>query len=291
MAQSIDAPTVRIDAVRQRRMRIFDGPRFVAAYSIGAFRPYVYPVLTPGGVPVTEESPVDHPHHNSIWLGQDELNGHNLWKIGAGTGQVTGAAPQTAVVHTPDGLTAVFRHELEWQGVDGTPLLVERRVTAITSTPDATLIDVRSERRAVHGPVELGVTKEAGFGVRVLDQLDEDDGGTLVNSRGERGEAGTFDREAEWVDYWGTVAGRRAGVALFPHPDNPPHPWFTRAYGIVLCNHHRFGAQALSPDQTLTLRWRVAAHDGSTEEAGVAQLYERYLRAPSALEEALAWPA
>ena len=42
----------------------------------GAFRPYVFPVHTPAGFAVTSESPADHPHHHSIWVGADHLNLH-----------------------------------------------------------------------------------------------------------------------------------------------------------------------------------------------------------------------
>ncbi|MBI3970795.1 MAG: PmoA family protein [Chloroflexi bacterium] len=280
---------IRIDQPRGRRIRVYANGRFVAAYTLGQVRPYVYPVLTPSGLPVTEECPVDHPHHQSVWLGQDEVNGHNLWINGAGAGRVAGGAPVAVVGETPDGPAAIFRHELLWEAPDGTPLLRERRVTAITPAPAATLIDVVSERSPAAGPVVLGATKEAGFGLRVHDALDEQDGGTLVNDRGRQGEAGTFDQEADWIDYWGHLGDCAAGIALFPHPENPRHPWFTRAYGIVLANHNRFRSDTLEPGQVLRLRWRVAAHDGSTEAADVAGLYAGYLQAGrGGLDRALA---
>jgi hypothetical protein len=281
---------VTIGAASQRRLRVFAGGRFVAAYTLGQVRPYVYPVLTPSGLPVTEECPADHPHHQSVWLAQDEVNGHNLWLNSPGAGRITGPEPSCTVEETPDGPAAIFRQRLTWQAADGTALLHEQRTTAIAPTPGATIVDVVSERQPASEPVTLGATKEAGFGFRVLDMLDEADGGTLVNDRGGRGESGTFDKEADWVDYWGHIGGHPAGIALFPHPENPRHPWFTRAYGIVLCNHHRFGGETLQPGQTLRLQWRVVAHDGSTEEAGIAGLYADYLRAlRHGLDEALAW--
>jgi len=281
---------IRIDRPRQLRIRVLADGRFAAAYTLGHARPYVYPVLTPSGLPVTEECPADHPHHQSVWLAQDEVNGHNFWINGPAGGRIIGPEPASRVEETPDGPAAVFRQELTWQAADGTPVLTERRVTAIVPTPTATIVDVVSERRPAGGPVEFGSTKEAGFGFRVLDMLDEGDGGTLVNDRGGRGEAGTFDQEADWVDYWGHLGDRAAGIALFPHPQNPRHPWFTRAYGIVLANHHRFGGETLQPGQRLGLQWRVVAHDGSTEAADVPGLHARYLEAcRDGLEHALAW--
>ena len=40
----------------------------------GRQRPYVYPLMTPAGFPVTSECPADHPHHNSLWIGADHLH-------------------------------------------------------------------------------------------------------------------------------------------------------------------------------------------------------------------------
>ena len=84
---------IRIDKPRQRRLRVYAGARFVAAYTLGSFRPYVYPLLTPSGLPVTEECPPDHPHHQSVWLAQDEVNGHNLWVNSPQAGRIVGPEP------------------------------------------------------------------------------------------------------------------------------------------------------------------------------------------------------
>jgi hypothetical protein len=275
---------VHIAAHRGRRSRVYAGERMVAAYTIGEWRPYVYPLLTPAGIAVTDEAPADHHYHQSLWISHHNVNGHTFWINGEHAGKVAGRPPQQSVEPLPDGEAAIFRHDLVWQDPQGNPLLHERRVTAITPTPAATLVDVLSERYPAAGRVTFGATKEAGFGIRIHDSLNQDAGGTLVNDRGQQGEAETFDKDADWIDYWGQPGDYAAGLALFPHPGNPHHPWFTRAYGIVLANHHRTKPQTLDPDETLRLSWRVAAHDGSTEAAGVPALYRRYL---AALDEGL----
>ena len=266
---------LRIATPRNRRIRVYAGHRLAAAYTITDWRPYVYPLLTPSGFAVTDEAPADHPYHQSVWISHQLVNGHTFWING--DAKIGGPTPAFGVEELPDGSAAVFRHDLVWRGPDGVPVLSERRVTAVTPTPEATLVDVLSERRPEAGAVEFGATKEAGFGIRVHDSLNEDAGGTLVNDRGQKGEAGTFDQDADWIDYWGQPGDRAAGLALFPNPANPRHPWFTRSYGIVLANHHRTRPQTLHPGEVLRLSWRVAAHDESTEAAGVPGLYVRYL--------------
>ena len=55
----------------------------LTALSQGAFRAYLFPVYTPAGFAVTSESPLDHPHHNSLWIGADHVNCYLPFASGA----------------------------------------------------------------------------------------------------------------------------------------------------------------------------------------------------------------
>ncbi len=268
--------TLEIVRRNNGRLLVRQHDQLVAGYTVGPWRSYLYPVLTPRGLPLTEESPVDHPHHNSLWLGQDELNGHNLWLTRPGCGRVA----VTDLQHRVDGPAAVFVERNEWRAASGEPLLIEQRTTRITPAGAGEAchaIEIESVRRPAGGqPVVLGQTKEAGLGLRVLQQLDGEDGGTIEDALGRRGEAATFDQDADWVAYWGTMAGARVGIALLPHPANPRHLWFTRDYGIVVWNHVRHGAVTLAPGDEVRLRFQILAFDGDPAEAGVAARYAAY---------------
>ena len=50
----------------------WDG-RPVLGLSQNDHRAYLFPVCTPAGVPVTSESPTDHPHHNSVTVGAKSM--------------------------------------------------------------------------------------------------------------------------------------------------------------------------------------------------------------------------
>jgi len=271
--------TIEIQPLRDRRYRVYAGDRFIAGYTLGEYRPYVYPLCTPSGVPLTEEAPADHPHHQSLWLGQDEVDGVNFWLNEPGCGRVVGEGFSATVESTSVGSSALFRHDLSWRGPDGVVHLVERRTTAITPTKSAVVVDVRSQRRPAMREVELGATKEAGLGIRVHDVLDEDDGGGLRSSSGARGERAIFDSDADWVDYRASVAGRGVGIAVFPNPRNPRHPWFVRSYGLILLNHHRLHSQLLRRGDELDLSWRVAAYDGPAAASEITTMYHNYVDA------------
>ena len=65
-----------------------DGAPFTT-YDYSTFKkPILFPVIGPGGVPMTRSWPVvdgvegeakDHPHHKGIWFSFDDLNGRHFW--------------------------------------------------------------------------------------------------------------------------------------------------------------------------------------------------------------------
>ena len=145
------------------------------------------------------------------------------------------------------------------------------------------LLDLRFLFRATEGEIRFGQAKDGGLGLRVADSMDVEDGGVIVNSHGDRNEAGTFDRPADWIDFSGLVAGRVGGLALFNGPDVPPHPWFTRDYGPALSNFMRFEPYTVAAGEQLQLSFRVYLHDGDAAAAEVAQHYLAYSRPPERL--------
>src|SRR5947209_5466250 len=48
-------------------------------------RPFFSPVLAPDGTPVTNDQygQKEHPHHNSLWVGQGDVNGADHWSLNA----------------------------------------------------------------------------------------------------------------------------------------------------------------------------------------------------------------
>ena len=61
---------------KSHRINIYWRGRHITSLSQGKYRAYLFPVYTPQGFAVTTESPIDHPHHNSIWIGTDHLHCH-----------------------------------------------------------------------------------------------------------------------------------------------------------------------------------------------------------------------
>ena len=83
----------------------------------------------------------------------------------------------------------------------------------------------------------MGDSKEGTFAIRVVKALDSPPG-RMVNSESAVGEKAVWGKRADWVDYYGNVAGEDVGIAIFDNPKNLRHPtyWHVRDYGLFCAN-------------------------------------------------------
>ena len=95
--------------------------------------------------------------------------------------------------------------------------------------------------------VKFGDTKEGTFAIRLAAGLEEPQKksppkpprtGMMITSEGGKGEANTWGKRANWVDYAGELDGEKLGIAIFDNPANPKHPtyWHSRSYGLFAAN-------------------------------------------------------
>lgn len=141
-------------------------------------RPYLHPVRTLTGLPVTEAQPVDHRWHLGASLAMPDVSGTNLWggrTYVRGTGYTWrrdhGQIVHVEFLHQTDSCLV---HRLRWQDPDGRTLLEERRsLTArpLADRPDAWALDVAytltapAEREVVlRSPATNGRPGGAGYG-------------------------------------------------------------------------------------------------------------------------------
>ncbi|MCS7104768.1 MAG: PmoA family protein [Thermofilaceae archaeon] len=263
-------------------IRVARGSRHVASYKYKGVRiPYIYP-LNLDGICITEDSPRDHPHHNSLWTAHGDVNGIDFW---AGDGKVR----TLGFIRLVQGSAyAEIVAENSWE-VEGSSLLREIRRIRFWNTPSGEwLIDYEVLLKP-EGSVVLGDTKEAGIvSVRVANSMTVLNGGKITNSWGGVNEKEVWGRRAEWCDYSGPVAGSIYGIAVFDHPTNPRFPtyWHTRDYGLMTANI--FGLSSFigsrEGDMPLTrpagFHYRILVHRGWVHEAQVHLRYLNWLYPP-----------
>jgi hypothetical protein len=179
------------------------------------------------------------------------------------------------------------RAEFDLETPDGKAIAGETQAYIFRGDEHARIIDCEFTIHANHGPIKIGDSKEGTFAIRVVKAL-EPPLGHMVNSNGAAGEKAIWGKRADWVDYYGIVAGESVGLSVFDDPTNLRQPtyWHAREYGLLAANpfglreflhdKHQNGSFVISADGSLTLRYRVFIHHGDVHEAHVADAYNRY---------------
>jgi len=255
------------------------GGRALTCYRAHATQkyPYFYPVAGPvTGAPLTEESGDPYPHHRSLYIGCDRVNGANYWQEGLERGRIVSRGPAIA-----EGTAArvVITDACDW-ALDGRePDVTDTRRFTITAPSAALrLIDAEVTLTAARD-VTIERSNHSLFSIRAASDLTPLAGGHLVNSEGQAGEKATFGQPAKWCTFWAERPGGTEGIALMDHPGNPwqPCPWFTRDYGFMSptpLNWLEEPSMDLPAGTQVSLRYRVVAYAGTPEEAGLAALYD-----------------
>jgi hypothetical protein len=273
------------------------GQPFATVHAAAQPRPYVWPLVAPGGVAVTRNHPMgardgeqhDHPHHQSMWFAHGDVNGFDFWH-GKGHRERM-VLESTATKYASAGVVEV-RSDYSWRVDDDEVVLAETRRLRFEEHGDHRTVDATITLLATSGDVTFGDTKEGTFALRLHPALRVEGKvaeGQLVNSEGDAGKA-AWGKRARWLHSAGPVDGEQVGVAIFDHPDNLRHPtwWHARTYGLVAANPfgvHDFerkpkgtGDFVLKQGEELTLRYRVVVHRGAWPAERVDAAWRRWVR-------------
>jgi hypothetical protein len=295
-ARSVSKSSVRGVQLRKADDAVeinLDGRLFTRYVFKGAPKPYCYPIIGPTGKPVTRNYPMrevegetkDHPHHRSFWFTFGEVNDVDFWSESAKAGKIVHKSFERMESGSVYGL---LRTRNDWIAPDGKKVCEDTRELRIYHTKTGRMMDFQVTVQATDGPVTFGDTKEGMMGVRVASSMDVDRGqGHIVNSRGDR-DADAWGKQAEWCDYYGPVDGKTVGITIMDHPSSFRHPtyWHVRTYGLFAANP--FGLRDFKGDKTvdgsytipkgrhISFRYRVFIHQGSTQDADIADMYAAY---------------
>jgi hypothetical protein len=275
------------------RVRVLlDGELFTDYIYQNTPKPYLAPVLGPGGVRMTRGFPMeqiageqqDHPHHTGLWWAHGDINGLDLWHAGASL------KPIGEPMATDETITALY--ELHGNGPTG--VTIEQSIRFDRTLSGDRLIDITVTATAPQDePLVFGDTKEGTMAIRTHPALRltpaVPDGvtGRGVNSEGVTG-IPMWGLRATWVDYTGEIDGKPVGVAVFDHPENPRFPtwWMARDYGLVGANP--FGRMAFEPalgvpgemrvppGRSVTFKYRFLFHRYATNAARIPDAFARW---------------
>jgi hypothetical protein len=221
------------------------GSLFTEYHYTGGPRPYLYPIIGPGGVKMTRNWPLqevageerDHPHHKSLWFTHGDVNGVDFWADGTNKGKIVHVKFGQIKSGSDQG---IVEEQNRWMTPSNQCVLTEDRVLRFYGQGTIRIMDFETTLRPAEGAVVFGDTKEGSMAIRVAESMRVKGGlgkGHIVNSEGVR-DGDTWGKRADWCDYYGPVENRVVGVAMFDHPDNPRHPtwWHVRDYGLFAAN-------------------------------------------------------
>ena len=278
---TIQLPKGAVAGAHRRSLRWRD--RLILALTQSARRPYIYPLYTPSGQQVLEESPADHPHHNGVWVGADHvhcrfpLDGgrhedgtYNFYVNEVFQGRAAGRIETVSLAgHAIDER----RFEIVWGAPEGRILAREQRRITVRAGENAHLVDFTSELQPTEWPLLLGPTRHAYFGLRIAESMRVTAGGQLVDAAGARDQDEVLAGAASWVDYSGPLAaGAVAGVAILAGTGFDPPAWFATDWGVVQLNPFAVAPRLLAPDESVIQSMRLVVHDGGGDAAKLTVL-------------------
>lgn len=252
--------------------------------------PFFYPVNGPvSGKSVTAWNQAPYPHHSSLYISLDHVRSANVkhgnyWqpRHRLETGQVFSRNPRI-LENTANRV--VLQDEADWivPATESHQIRDKRTVTIWAPSPGIRIMDFEFTFQALKD-LSIGPTGHSFFSARMSPEIAvgckqrgadwADRGtGTIVDSLGNRNEAGTRERASDWCAYYGKNNGVTEGLAIIQHSANPFYPakWFNRDYGFMSPTPFAFdGRIPLQADETLTFRYRVVVFTGDHEAADIA---------------------
>jgi len=271
-------------------------------YGPSAPKPYLHPLRAADGTVVTRGYPMeeiagesrDHPHHRGLWYTHGDVNGYDFWMNEPGQHPKNGGS--ITLKGTPSAESGRIQASFEWKTPGGGLLLAENRTMTFSGDAKTRVIDFDVTFTAGAEKVKFADTKEGTFAIRLATPLEEPHKGAegvartgkMVATEGRMGESQVWGKTSPWVDYSGSIDGKPVGIAILDHPKNPKHPtfWHSRSYGLFAANpfgEHDFfndpardGGIAIDPGKAIRFRYRVIIHEGDTQTAGIADLYQKY---------------
>ncbi|MFF3562890.1 PmoA family protein [Streptomyces sp. NPDC002574] len=246
-------------------------------------RPYLHPLTTLGGVPVTDFMPADHPHHLGVSVAVPDVAGRNFWGgptfvRDRGHVELDDRGVQD-VVDGPAGGADGFTEELSWRA-DGGELLRERRTVAVRPLDeDCWVLDLAfaltnpGPRTLSLGSPATNGRPGAGYG-GFFWRAPSGPGRAAVFTADAEGETAVHGRTADWLALTG---GPWTLVLAGATEETRRDPWFVRVADYPGVGSALAWAERLPvpPGATVARRIVTAVVDGRLGRAEADALARR----------------
>jgi hypothetical protein len=240
-------------------------------------KPYFHPLATPGGTPLTDLRPPDHPWHRGLWFSWQQLNGLNYWEEDGKTGRSEAATELVESKLQPhDDGSATLKFSLSYHPWNAPAILTEQRTVEVTAPVNGSYeIQWRAEFTAVTNvtlartplPGEAGGKAHGGYAGLSLRLAKATRGGIFSNSAGDVGETTLHGKPADWIKY--SAGGGLPAVTIFDDAKNPGHPvkWYVNQ-GMPFFSPAPLFAKplTLASGEKLVLHYRIRITDHASQD-------------------------
>ncbi|GHC66875.1 PmoA family protein [Roseibacillus persicicus] len=297
--------TVAVEKGEKAKFRVEVGGELFTEYLTEGFsNPILYPIFNERGQGMTRDWPVtlegrageshDHPHHKSLFIGHEDINGVDFWHD---TREGDGRIEHARTIETRGGEgRALIRTFNLWKDAEGEVICSDTREMKFGELDGVRYLDLELNVHASHGELVFAEKKDGVVGLRTHPDLRltaapevgvDEVFGQAENSEGVTGKE-VWGKKANWVHYWGEIDGQAGGVAILAHPESAREPtwWHARDYGLVSANpfgpvkEGGDGELTLPEGESLTLRYRFLFHGREKEQIDISKFYAAYCAEP-----------
>ena len=262
-------------------------------------KPVLFPIITSEGTTITRGYPfatragerVDHPHHVGMWLNYESVNGFDFWNNSTAIKDRTkyGTIKHTGIVQTNGGYNkANLSVTADWVDTDGKgkTLLKEKTTYVFHAKGKQRIIDRITTLTAQNEEVVFKDVKDGMFAIRLARELEHpsDKPDVFVDANGI-----VWSTRGKWVNLSGKIKKEDISVAIIDHPSNVNYPtyWHARGYGLFAANplgEKVFSKDKkelnfkLSPNQSVTFRYRTVITSGKVSDEDLNKLAEQFAK-------------
>jgi len=294
------APSTRVSAVHDAAAATLsfavDGKEaFVYQHQASWAIPHIWPLRSPTGRPLTVQRTEPFPHHRSLWV---------VDRVQLEDGPVTDFYHEWSNLRDAErpelGHHSYIRHdclvaarsgehrasaraELTWIVKGDVPVLGQALDFELEDLGEGEyILNLSWALRATYGDVKFlsDWVHYAWPYLRMDPTFSGEQGGTIVDNLGRRGQAETNEKYAAWIDYSNTIDGVTEGLAVLLPADGQPRKWLTREYGT-------FGPRrpdewsgtnfTLKRGETLAGEVAILVHKGDAKGGRVAERYAAWI--------------
>lgn len=202
---------------------IIDGQPFTSLHKgDDANKPYLYPLRSALGKPVTRGFPMeqipgestDYPHQRSVWIGAEHVSGMDFWENEpnsdrAHKGKIVFQRVLALHQGKQKGDVTVLA---AWRGSDGEAVLNETlTLTFYSGTHRNRLFDVDVDLKADR-KITFEDDHDALLGLRLATPFEESHGGVVRNAEGVTGADRVRGTHSAWADWQADLGGKRSAL-------------------------------------------------------------------------------